>query len=396
MFELVNDAEAAEGQAGEVTFKQMLDGAVLRARREFRAQPQLQGELLSELGRMYTRLGAGDAAVAVLEESIRVLEGKVRADDAALNKSRVFLAGALLEGSGDTTRIAALARATRTACANDSVDCFKARGYASNLLSQLAASAGDQATALAEMRRCATEIERGFGARHEETAMAFTSLATVARNAGEVDEAGAAMAKALHAAQGLRLRVADRVLLERTMAVIDHDLGRFAAARDRLSALLGQDLLLAERALLSRILANVYVELNDGESALRSADSALALATQGAADELPFALQARARALALQGSPEAALREIDAAIRLFAEGGRGPESFELLRAQRFRAQFLLMSHADAEALLALRELEARHEAAPVSAVEKGFMLDLLAEAESRAGNTAVALRGRLK
>jgi hypothetical protein len=140
----------------------------------------------------------------------------------------------------------------------------------------------------------------------------------------------------------------------------------------------------------------VYVELNDGESALRSADSALALATQGAADELPFALQARARALALRGSPEAALREIDTAIRLFADGGRKPDSFEVLRAQRFRAQFLLMSHADDHALMALRDLAARHEAAPVSAVEKGLMLALLHEAESRAGDTAMALHGRVK
>ena len=54
MFDLVNDAEAVEGHEGEeVTGRQMIEGAVARARRDFGAQPQLQGELLGELGRMY-------------------------------------------------------------------------------------------------------------------------------------------------------------------------------------------------------------------------------------------------------------------------------------------------------------------------------------------------------
>jgi hypothetical protein len=81
MFDLVNDAEASEDHEGEVTGKQMLDGAVARARRDFGAQPQLQGELLSELGRMYMRVDAAESAVPVLEESIRVLEGRAATDD---------------------------------------------------------------------------------------------------------------------------------------------------------------------------------------------------------------------------------------------------------------------------------------------------------------------------
>ena len=92
MFDLVNDAEAVEGHEGEVTGRQMVDGAVARARRDFGAQPQLQGELLGELGRMYLRLGAADAAVPVLAESIAVLEKHAPPDDAALNKARAFLA----------------------------------------------------------------------------------------------------------------------------------------------------------------------------------------------------------------------------------------------------------------------------------------------------------------
>ena len=82
MFDLVNDAEAVEGHEGEVTGRQMVDGAVARARRDFGAQPQLQGELLGELGRMYLRLGAAEAAVPVLAESVAVLEKHAPPDDA--------------------------------------------------------------------------------------------------------------------------------------------------------------------------------------------------------------------------------------------------------------------------------------------------------------------------
>ena len=109
MFDLVNDAEAVEGHEGEVTGRQMVDGAVARARRDFGAQPQLQGELLGELGRMYLRLGAADAAVPVLTESVAVLEKHAPPDDAALNKARAFLALAQLQTGGDRDGVHALA-----------------------------------------------------------------------------------------------------------------------------------------------------------------------------------------------------------------------------------------------------------------------------------------------
>ena len=390
MFELVNDAEPVEGQAGEVTGRQMLDGAVLRARRDFAAQPQLQGELLSELGRMYLRLSAPESAVPVLEESVRILERSVRSDDAALNKTRVYLAGALMQTSDDVSRMESLARAAHGACTADGAECQKARGYASNILSQLAAYAGDDATALAEMRRCVQELESGYGAAHEETAMAWMSLATIARNAGELTEAGDAMTRALQAAEGQRLRVADRVLLDRTMAVVDHDLGRFVVARDRLLALIGQGGAAGERALQLRLLANVHVELGDGIAALRAADQSLALLPDSGDDEIPYARQARARALALLARPAEALAEIDAVLRLFADSGSAADAFEVLRARRYRAEFLMREGRVPEALGALRVLRAQHESGPVSAVETGLMLDLLGEAERRVGEAAAA------
>jgi tetratricopeptide (TPR) repeat protein/tRNA A-37 threonylcarbamoyl transferase component Bud32 len=393
MFDLVSDAEAKEGQEGEVTGRQMLDDAVLRARRDFGGEPQLQGELLSELGRMYTRLAAPESAIEVLEESIRILEPRVPSDDPALNKSRVFLAGALMQTSDDAPRIEALARAARDGCASEHVDCRKARGYAGNILSQLASFAGDDSRALEEMRRSAADVAAGFGEHHEETALAIMSLAITARNAGGLTEAGVAMGRAVELARGLKMRAADRVLMERTMAIIDHDLGRFEAARDRLLPLVQQTSEPTERARQLRILANVYAELGDGPAALRSAEKAVeTLPGDDISDERAYIRQARARAWALIGEHDRALAEIDTVIAEFIGAGLAPTAFKLLRAQRYRAEFLLLAGRNAEALQSLRQLRDRHGTARVSPVEVGLMLDSLGEAERRAGDP-VAARG---
>ncbi len=391
MFNLVDEAEAAEGQVGEVTGRQMVDGAVARARADFGAQPLLQGELLGELGRMYVRLGAADAAVPVLEESVATLAKHAHADDAALNKARAFLAQALLHGAGDTARIQALAAQARGACAGEDVECAKARAYGGSILGQLASNAGNKEQALVDMRRSATDTEFAFGTQNPETAMTWMSVAIMARNTGHMVEAGQSMERALRAAQGLRLRAADRVELERTMALVDLDLGHYNAARDRLLALATQDSSPQERALQLRILANVYVELGDTPNALRSAAAAVASAPQDEKSAaLAFARQVQARALLLAGQPSAAVAEFDAVIRGLLAAGRSPEGIEVLRAQRLRALALGAAGREAEALAALRELEARFAALEGSPVEHGLTLDQLGMAERRAGNLDAA------
>ena len=387
MFNLVDEAEAAEGQVGEVTGRQMVDGAVARARHDFGDQPLLQGELLGELGRMYVRLGAADAAVPVLEESVATLERHARADDAALNKARAFLAQALVQDHGDSARIAALASQARDACRAQDADCAKARAYAGSILSQLASNAGDKDLALAEMRRAAADTQFAFGVQNPETAMTWMSVAIMARNAGHLADADQAMQRAVRAADGLRLRAADRAELERTMALIDYDLGRYGAARDRLLGLASQALSASERALQLRILGNTYVELGDASHALQTAAAAVGAAGQDEKSAgLAFARQVQARALALSGQNGAALVQIDAVIRGLQAAGRSPDSVEVARARRQRAEILLNLGRDTEGLETLRELAARLAAVPGSPVERGLTLDLLGVAERRAGH----------
>ena len=387
MFDLVNDAEAVEGHEGEVTGRQMVDGAVARARHDFGAQPQLQGELLGELGRMYLRLGAPDAAVPVLAESVAVLERNVPPGDAALNKARAFLAHALLRTSDEVPRIQALAARAREDCARNDVECAKARGYAANILSQLASNAGDDEKALAEMRRSAADVELAFGATHVETAVALMNVAMIARNAGRLVDASEAMGRAANIAQALQLRATDRAEIDRSMAVIDLDLGRYAAARERLQALLTRPASNDERVLQLRILATVFVELGDSVLALKNSAAAIALIPkEDPGGRLPYAQQAQARALALAGRPLEALDLIDAVITRLLAGGSVPDSFEILRARRYRAEFLGLIGRDLQALDELRELQSRHAAVDEFPVEWGLVLDALGVAEDKFGN----------
>jgi serine/threonine protein kinase/tetratricopeptide (TPR) repeat protein len=390
MFDLVNDAEPAEGQQGEVTGRQMVSGAVARARRDFATQPQLRGELLVELGRMFVRLGAGEDAAPVLAEGIDTLETSAPPDDPALNKGRVYLAGVLMETSDDLARVTTLARTARDACVGDAVDCVKARAYAGNLLSQLASFAGDEEQALVEMRRSASETEAAFGVTHAETVVALMSLAITARNAGQLREAGDAMSRAMEVASAVRMRAADRAQLERTMALIDYDLGRYIPARNRFRMLIASTPDAAERALQWRILANLHAELGEGEQALLAADEGLTVLPGDSIQERPFLRQARARALALTGRIDEAVAAIDAVIGEFGALGRAADSFEVLRARRYRAGFLLEGGKPDEALRELRALGEVHSRVALSSVERGLVLDLLGEAEHRFGNAAVA------
>ena len=95
----------------------------------------------------------------------------------------------------------------------------------------------------------------------------------------------------------------------------------------------------------------MYIELGDAAQALKSAEAALdSLPADDPGGMKPYAQQAEARALALAGRNEEALAEIDTVIESFLAGGSAADSFEVQRAQRYRAEFLAQAGRDAEAL----------------------------------------------
>ena len=141
----------------------MVDGAVARARRDFGAQPQLQGELLGELGRMYMRLGCGRSRGAGAGRIDRGAREARAARRCGAQQGARLPGHALLQTSDDLPRIRALATQAREACAEQTVECAKARAYAATILSQLASSRATTRRAGRDAAQC-QDTELAFGA----------------------------------------------------------------------------------------------------------------------------------------------------------------------------------------------------------------------------------------
>lgn len=98
MFDLVNDTEPNELHPDTpVTGKQIIDNAVARVHHQFGSRRRLQGELLSELGRMYSRFDQSAASKQTLLEALTILMATAPPDDPALNKTCAYLASVLYD-----------------------------------------------------------------------------------------------------------------------------------------------------------------------------------------------------------------------------------------------------------------------------------------------------------
>jgi len=398
--DLVSDAEADETQVGrDVTGKEMVDAAVSRAHRQFGDRPQLKGELLAELGRMYFRLGEHVKAVRTLGEALALLEANAAPDDPALNKARAHLAGQLIE-DGLLERAEGLARLALASCASRDRECAKARAYASRSLLTIETGRGRADDALVHARRATAEMETAFGPDDANTVDALEALAVTARNAGRLQEAGRAMDRALASADRQVLHASNRIQMLRTKALLDADLGRFDSSRVQLQALVSRTTDPGERAIQLRLLANVFLLLGDPEAAQGAAEQAIALAAPGPAKaNTLFARQALARALALRGAGAKALDETGQVERGLRALGFGATSIEVLRMHRARGEILLrqgeLAAARGELALVLRALEEGPARYPV---DLGQTLDLLGcvlrETGDAGGATALHARAR--
>jgi len=340
--DLVSDAEADETHAGrDVTGKEMVDAAVSRARLQFADRPQLKGELLAELGRMYFRLGEHEKAVRTLSEALVLLEAHAAADDPALNKVRAHLAGQLIE-DGLLDRAEGLARLALAACASRDRECAKARAYASKSLLTLESGRGHADDALVHARRAVAEMETGFGPDDANTVDALESLAVIARNAGRLQEAGQAMDRAVASGSQKALHASNRIQMLRTKALLDADLGHFDSSRAQLQTLLPRTTDAGERAIQLRILANVFLLLGDAGAAQDAAEQAIALAASGSTKtNTLFARQALARALALQGHEAQGLSEAAQVLLGLQALDFGATSIEVLRVHRLLGEIRL-------------------------------------------------------
>ena len=401
MFELVSDAEPDEKHPdAEPTGSQMVDGAVKRAHAEFRDQDRLRGELLSELGHMYNRLGNSEDSARVLTEALGLLDATAPANDPALNRTRSWVADAVLRD--DPTRAAALGRSVLSACDNGA-ECAKARYYANTVLSTLDLRHGNAMAALDQMRQGVDNSEIGFGSKSPETVVALTELAVVARNMGHLTEAVEVLNRALALSQQTTLRQADRIELERTEGILSLDLGDYVAAASRFENLLKQiheqvNQTHGQQAVLWRLLATSRLGLGEPVAASDAAAAAIRLDGTSAHDfEHLFARQAEARAFAMMGKYDDATSEMQDVIKGLQIAGYAATTLEVLRARRYLAEVRLRSGAYAAGLDELLALAAQQsQVAAGQEVELAQVFELIGCALRETGRANEALAWHLK
>jgi serine/threonine-protein kinase len=378
IFQMVSDAETDESQPdAEVTGRQMVDAAVARAQAELAEQPRLQGELLVELGRVYTRLRQQDQAVSTLTRAIALLARSGPPDEPALNKGRGHLAGQL--AGTDPVRAEALARDAIASCSRPDGECAKARGYARQTLVTLENQRGRPEQALAEARNLVRDFEQGFGPEDQNTAAAMQDLAVIERNLARFSDAAKSIARAVELTRRTRMRTQARMTMLRTQALIELDLGHFDTARRQLGELVPRTQDKSERALLYRLIANAWLQIGDPGQAVRAAAQAIALAAEaGDGFERLLSMQAEARANALLGRFDVAEATHRQVIKDLIAQGMAPDSKDVLRARRYAAEVRLrrgdLVAADAE----LQAIAAAHQlGSPEQGLEWAHTQDLL-------------------
>ena len=356
VFAMVADAEPAQGQS-DVTGREIVAAAVERARRELQDEPRLRGELLAELGRVSFRLNQIDTSMRVLEESLALLQRHAPPDDAALNRTRAVLARALI--GRDAGRASQLATQALAGCTPDDAACAEARAHARYALTALASWQGRHADALQQARAMVEETARAVGADHPSMAQAHETLAGAARNAGELREAAAAVERAWTVGGREPMKAANRDRLDLLQALIDLDLGRHAAARERLQGLLQRPATDLERSTQWRMLAGAELGLGRPGPALDAAARALQRSPAGAARA--YARQAWAIAATQNGRHDEAQAALEQVRLDLLAAGFADTSTAVLRLRHLAARNWLRQ-GRGDAALALLDAGAEREA----------------------------------
>ncbi|HTV01943.1 MAG TPA: serine/threonine-protein kinase [Luteitalea sp.] len=173
---------------GEPTVRALLDGGAARVQQELVAEPELQAELLTTMGRTYRRLGQFDKAAALLDQALT-------SGTAAFGPEHVRVAQTLHDlgvVQADRGQWAAATRSLEEALAMRRRLLGASHADVAVTLAELGRvyqDLGDADLAI-EAHREALAIRRTtLGERHRETAVSLSDLASVHRLAGHLDDA---------------------------------------------------------------------------------------------------------------------------------------------------------------------------------------------------------------
>jgi eukaryotic-like serine/threonine-protein kinase len=236
MANLLGDAEPSGApDNGVVTAKELVDRGRERAERDYAEQPMFRGELLSELARVYLRIGETDTGMAVLEDAIQLLESHAVVDDPTLNAARAQLGGLLLTGIQRGKALNLLEGAIRD-CSRQSTACESVKGDAHLYL------AHDTQLGAARMRQHIQEaiglFEKARGPESMDMLQALNMAADIERWQGNTMAAKGWLVKAEAIAAKHPPKDKEYIRLKSARAAIQFEDGDYARAAESLDRLI--------------------------------------------------------------------------------------------------------------------------------------------------------------
>jgi len=381
--------------AGTTSAKDMLDASAQHLLREYRADPQLSGQIVLTLADLYGALEDPNGMAALLE-SFLAAQG-ARADPVVVADARQKLAGvALLEG--DTAKARTLL---------DQADAYWRRAPQSgaeeqleglSIRARLLRMTGDLAGSIALSHRAIERRIALFGRDHRETALLYNSLAISLASASRLGEALEAyrqtldIYRALGLADGLDAQIVlgNVGTLELRTGDVRSALTTLAGAIERERALAGDS---AAVAAASGYYGKALLITHQVQAALTTLRGAVASAEHYAGAASPVAIQDRlylAEAQSAAGDLSGARQTLSAAQAAAHFPPSGPVG---LRLQLAAAQLALASGRATEAQTTLSPLIERLRTAGAAArFPLTQALPTLAEAEIRLSQPALAVK----
>jgi eukaryotic-like serine/threonine-protein kinase len=398
MANLLSDAEP-EGVEGEkaLTAKSLLDAGIDRARVDYSTQPIMRGEMLTELARVYIRIGESAIAEKLLLEAIALIEKNATIDEPSLQTAQSYL-GAQLIANEDWKSGTDKLNGVLTDCKTNEPICEKARGIAHlNLAFRPSIDDGEKR----EHLRAARELFDKHYSSSKDRLKALTVSADFERARGNFD-----LAKVMVAQIEKDFSSANPKLVERgTLGILQSNLAIDSGDFFRAVEIIDQTLANLEKS--KRENAKLYLHLSRARvanyqglasKALLHADEARKLSVKlDSYIYLAYALRYEARAFSMLGEHARAAKSVDEAF-VVLRGENISETndtwLDILRADsevRARKGDFVDSRKMLEEML--KTLRAKK---PTPFKDQANTLDLVGAVSLAMGDTAAALAFHLE
>jgi eukaryotic-like serine/threonine-protein kinase len=393
MANLLSDAEP-EGIEGEkvLTAKSLLDAGVERARVDYSSQSIMRGEMLTELARVYIRIGESAIGEQLLLEAITLIEKNATIDEPSLQTAQSYL-GAQLIAKEDWKSGTDKLHRVLAECKDDEPICEKARGIAHlNLAFRPSINDGEKR----EHLRAARELFDKHDSSSKDRLKALTVSADFERARGNFD-----LAKVMVTQIEKDFSSANPKLVERgTLGILQSNLAIDSGDFFRAVEIIDQTLANLEKS--KRENAKLYLHLSRARvanyqglasKALLHADEARKLSVKlDSHIYLAYALRYEARAFSMLGEHARAAKSVDEAF-VVLRGNNTAETndtwLDILRADsevRARKGDFVNSRKMLEEMLVT--LKAKN---PTPFKDQANTLDLVGAVSLAMGDTATAL-----